>query len=282
MPSRKLANAQPGFSLVELLVVISIVSVLVALLLPAVQASREASRKISCASRIRQLALGMHSFHSTHNNFPVGSLGTRYFQPHDRRQISWIAHILPFVEEMQVWNQFDLDQAYDSAANGRAAGSILPILLCPTSAGTEARTQATTGDRNNNGAWDPGDNLALTDYGGMFGAGLPNQYEFMNGVLVYEQAISDRHITDGLSQTILIGEDAGRPVTAQTEWANGQNIFDQTGPINRTRNNELWSDHPGGVHVALCDGAVAWLNETMDLSVLLAMCTRDNSDISNR
>ena len=113
----------------------------------------------------------------------------------------------------------------------------------------------------------------------MFGVGVPHLYPFMNGVMIYERAISDHEIVDGLSHTIIVGEDTGRPLNAQSEWANGQNIFDQTGPINRTRNNELFSDHPHGVHVMLADGAVRWLDESMDTGTLLRLCTRSEGDV---
>jgi len=260
---------------VELLTVVTILSLLALLLWPALQSTRESARRADCCNRLRQLGIGLHAFHAAAQEFPIGSLGTRGFHQHDRRQISWLVWLLPYVDEPVVRQQFDENQAYDSRENLAAAGTPISIMLCPSSVSVHARHNSTAVDRNGNHRWDPGDGLAFTDYGGMFGAGLPS-YPFMNGLMLYEDAVSDRDIDDGLSRTILVGEDAGRPLNTQSEWANGQNVFDQTGPINRTRHNELFSDHPGGVHVVFADGSVRWLSQLIDTPTLLSLCARSD------
>ena len=268
-----------GMTLLELLVVIAMIGVLTALLLPALQGVRESARRTDCAHRLHQLAIAMQAFHSVTQEFPIGSQGTRFVHPSDRRQISWVVSLLPFIEAHHAESRFDTLYAFDSEENRPAAGTYLSILRCPSSMTADTRPSRDTGDRNRNGRWDPGDNLAFTDYGGMFGVGIPHLYPFMNGVMLYERAIADHEIVDGTSHTIIVGEDAARPLNAQSEWANGQNIFDQTGPINRTRNNELFSDHPQGVHVMLADGAVRWLDESIDTGTLLRLCTRSEGDV---
>lgn len=266
-----------GFTLLELLVVVAMMAVLIALLLPATQAAREAARRTQCANHLRQLTLAVHGFTTAMREFPIGSQGTRHFHPTDQRQLSWIVGILPYVEALDVADRFDPKFAYDSVENRLAAGVVLPLFLCPT-ASTILRPGTTTGDRNHNAIWDPGDDLAFTDYGGMFGAGTP-EYRFRNGMMIYDEAIRERDVTDGLSHTILIAEDVGRPLQMQSEWANGQNIFDQTGAINRTRNNEIWSDHAGGAFVVMAGGEARWCQQSMATQVLLNLCTRDQGEV---
>ena len=131
-------------------------------------------------------------------------------------------------------------------------------------------------------AWDPGDDLAYTDYGGLYGVSYPTP-EILpehEGVMIYERAIAPRDIPDGLSKTALIGECTGRDERFASEWANGQNIFDQTHNrgINDSQDNELWSDHPGGVQVVYCDGHAEFWPRTLDQTALLAMLTRRGHD----
>jgi prepilin-type processing-associated H-X9-DG protein len=87
-------------------------------------------------------------------------------------------------------------------------------------------------------------------------------------------------VTDGLSHTALVAECTGRDATYQSEWANGQNIFDQwhTTGINRSQDNEIWSDHPGMAGMVFCDGHVAFVQESIDQAVLLALLTRAAGD----
>src|SRR5262249_19079311 len=157
---------------------------------------------------------------------------------------------------------------YNSAENRAAAGTIIPLYLCPSTAWLAAdRTGPTTGDINGNGHWDPGDDLAFTDYGGSFGfSGLERPY--MNGVLIYERAVAIAQITDGTSHTLIVLEDTGRGAAFDGQWANGENVFDTSGPINdrslpsyRWQDNEPWSDHPLGINALFCDGSVRFLLE---------------------
>ncbi len=168
-----------------------------------------------------------------------------------------------------------------------AAGTVIATFLCPSTAWLASdRTGPTTGDRNGNGVWNTGDDLAFTDYGGNFGfSGLSKPY--MNGVLVYEIAIPIRKITDGTSHTIIVAEDTGRGASFDGQWANGENIFDTSGPINDRslptylwQNNEIWSDHPLGALTLFCDGSVRFLFEETDLSTLAALCTRASDEVN--
>jgi prepilin-type N-terminal cleavage/methylation domain-containing protein/prepilin-type processing-associated H-X9-DG protein len=277
-----------AFTLIELLVVLAIIGVLVALLLPAVQAAREAARRTACQNNLRQIGIGLHNYHAARREFPIGCIGCTAAGAVNGvfRQIAWSAYVLPYIEEKQAWEMFDVTQPYNSAANRAAGSTIIPIYLCPSTVTAPQRNGPTTGDVNGNGQWDPGDDLAYIDYGGMFGhppyATGPDNLLLGTGVMIYERAISAKQITDGLSQTIMVGEDSGRSGVGSNNgtWADGQNIFDvgDKGAINKMQSNELWSDHKGGVNTAFCDGSAHFLSETIDLKVLYALCTRDQGD----
>ena len=93
-----------GFTLVELLVVIAIIGMLIALLLPAVQAAREAARRMSCSNNEKQIVLAMHNYHDTFKTFPWGARGSTYG--------TWAIHLLPYIEQSAIASQFDWDQEF--------------------------------------------------------------------------------------------------------------------------------------------------------------------------
>ena len=265
--------ARPAFSLVELLVVIAIVGALLALLLPAVQAAREASRRNACANHLRQIGVALSNYHGAHNGLPVGCVDRK------GRRISWNVFVLPQLEQAELASAFDFNQPALGDANRPVTSRVLDVFLCPSVA-TYAydRSGPVSGDVNGNGTLDAGEGLALTDYGGMFGAARTKP--FMNGVLVWDRAIRLRDVTDGAARTIAVAEDSGRGPSMDGQWANGENIFDQFGPINATLDNEMWSDHPGGAHAVYCDGSVHFLSAELDLEALFALCTRDGGELT--
>jgi prepilin-type N-terminal cleavage/methylation domain-containing protein/prepilin-type processing-associated H-X9-DG protein len=272
---RRASDGSPrGFTLVELLVVISIIGVLLALFLPAIQATRETARRTVCANNLRQIGIGMLAHHNAQQHFPVG-LSDRVTAANPAgRQLAWSIFLLPFIEERSAWRLFNLNLSYSNAANLPSTTQIVPTYLCPSAARLGANrigglTGTPTQPRAN---W-----LGCTDYGGMFGwtgAG----YSFMNGVMIWEQPTAISQITGGTSHVILVAEDSGRDYTTYGQWANGMNIFDQTGPINVQQWSEMWSDHPGGAQVVLCDGSVHFAADTISTTVLAPLCTRDGGN----
>ncbi len=118
---------------------------------------------------------------------------------------------------------------------------------------------------------------ACSDYGGMFGAGLLLPYA--NGTMLYDRSIAIRQISDGTSHTIIVAEDTGRGNNMDGEWADGENIFDQTVQINQLQDNELWSDHPSGAQALMCDGSVRFLADTIAASLLSTLCTRAGGEL---
>jgi hypothetical protein len=259
--------------LVELLVVIAIIGLLVALLLPAIQASRESGRRGQCANNLRQIGVALLAYHDARDSFPPGCVEPA------RRRIAWSLLVLPYLEESATYELYDQHSLYYAAANRRATSVVISVYLCPTTVRlTRARDGNTSGDVNRNGQYDPGDYMAMTDYGGMFG--WASATPFANGVLVYDEPVSLRQVTDGSSHTILVAEDTGRGTTMNGPWADGENIFDAGLAINTLQNNELWSDHPESAQVLLCDGSARFLSEDLDLAVLAALCTRAGNEVS--
>jgi prepilin-type N-terminal cleavage/methylation domain-containing protein len=199
-----------GFTMVELLVVIAIVGILVFLLLPAVQAARESSRRSSCANRLNQIGVALHHFHDAHNKLPP----SRY----RNGSPTWFAIILPFIEgqsEMRLW---DFEQLFYAAENKRASETDLSIYRCPSRQGPMLAYSAFSdaGPTNSRGA--------VGDYAGNAGnnegGGIQYWYPTANGTSITAEVFFDkptgrikwkfnvsfRMITDGLSNTFLAGE----------------------------------------------------------------------------
>ena len=312
MPLR-LASRRVGFTLIELLVAIAIIAVLIALLLPAVQAAREAARRIQCANNLRQLGLGMHNAHSSLGSFPMNETKpvARY----------WGAQIIPYLEQTNVFNLYNLDVAYNVSANSTAVGVPLGVYMCPSTpesprmnptfvaklgpgetekwSAAVADYAASTGIRSN--LWSPPSIMA--------GATAPNT----DGVLAGNNSKGDRRhvgeILDGTSNTVMLMESAGRPQVWRTGWkmvpgsgtttGNGSplcgwaevNAFNAYGydrggvvdkgpcAVNCSNKYAVYAFHPGGANVVMADGSTRFLKETISIDVFAALMTRAGGEI---
>ncbi len=262
-------------SLVELLVVIAVIGMMVATLLPAVQAAREAARRAECQNNLRQIGVALHLFHDVRRCLPVGCTDKRVAKTNPNgRQFAWSADILPHLEEASLWKQIDYSVPYDSAVNATAAATVLKVYLCPSTARLAVgRAGALVNDATGTTPYV----AAAIDYSGIYGAAQVSPAA--NGVFLYDHAVKFTDITDGTSFTLALAEDAGRGWTMDGEWINGENIYDVSNLINAQQNNEIWSDHPGGAMVLWCDGGSTLMSQTTDVTVLKSICTRAGGEM---
>ena len=276
-------------TLVELMVVIAIIGVLVALVLPAVQAARESARRSQCQSNLRQISIAMHMHASAHGTFPVGCLGNRgdftVSPPVPARFLSWCVPLLTFLEEDALAATIDLSLPSYHLANKPAAGTMLPALLCPSTLADPLLNDLADPLRQTKGLWK---GAAFTDYAGIYGVEGPSRarddagaiqtiHDNSLGVLIYDEPVAPREVIDGLSKTACVAETVVRR-QIESEWINGQNIFaqDESTPINvrRPAGNEIGSPHAGGALVAFCDGHIEFVAESIEQDVLNAMLTK--------
>jgi prepilin-type N-terminal cleavage/methylation domain-containing protein/prepilin-type processing-associated H-X9-DG protein len=250
-----------GFTLVELLVVIAIIGILLGLLLPAVQMAREAARRGSCLNNLRQMGVGLHNYHNNFNAFPPGGVEPRTPAKPNGRQLAWSYFLLPYVEQLPLFQRIDSTKAFDAPENAAAASIVLPLYICPSVPPRETSSTA----------------RAICHYGGIYGERITGPNNPPKGVMLYDQPVRIPEIRDGTSHTIIISEDSN---FADGQWINGRNIFDQAFAINQAPafENDIRSEHPGGANALFCDGSVHFLTETMELSTLAAVCTRNRGD----
>lgn len=201
-----MSTKRHGFTLVELLVVIAIIGVLVALLLPAIQAAREAARRTQCVNNLKQIGLSLHLFHDANNKLPP----SRYLDDYP----SWLVLILPFIEGSSEYDAWNFEQSYYHPDNAIARQAALAVYACPS---RREPTVTVDADRDNSG--DPHFSGGVSDYAGNAGNGARNFWvPGSNGTIIvpdtwdnppdnkWHSDVSFRSITDGLSETILAGE----------------------------------------------------------------------------
>jgi prepilin-type N-terminal cleavage/methylation domain-containing protein/prepilin-type processing-associated H-X9-DG protein len=234
-----------AFTLVELLVVIAIIGVLVALLLPAVQSAREASRRMQCSNNLKQLALGIHSFHDTNNIFPFNYqlIGINAWEAASAHYA-----ILPYIEQGTVHSQFRIPttakagQAMGTAPAGAVGDATmwsqswngpmnvrLKVFICPSSTKLPTRAQVSWGGPGCNYGWCTGSRVQVVWVG-----------EAFNGIIAYQHQRRMKDVTDGLSNTVLASEFlGGRGQNSGVATYPFDVFYAGDGPFNAVRNKDF-------------------------------------------
>jgi prepilin-type N-terminal cleavage/methylation domain-containing protein len=287
-----------AFTLVELLVVIAIIGILVALLLPAIQAAREAARRSMCQNNVKQLLTGMHLFVDSYKEFPAGIEPGYTRDAKTNFMHSWVPYVLPYIEEQAIHDQYRFDKPWaDPLTNSyitRRPESVhqFAMLICPT-------TQVEVKGRNDYAAiCGPGNYTDLQgktyveDWypGAAWSLGIlitvPAPHPDNPGLV--NSRIKLAQIEDGTAYSVLLGECAGRDVNlkpGQTPsstlfWANGDHAFAHHQPIiNDSPVDELYSDHPGGLHLGMADASVRFLNEDTPKRIIDFLATRAKGEV---
>lgn len=299
--SARASRNRGGFTLVELLVVITIVGVLIGLLLPAIQAAREAARRSACLGHCNQLATALQSYESQHGEFPAGA---RAHRQQNVVSSSWHVAVLPYLEQRELYERIapDADGGVGPDGHNMSVHAV-PGFHCPSA------EEPFVDLIHKNGS----------NYVGVAGAGAGDERLdledvscgdlFTDGVLGYGDAHSVADITDGASNTVVLGE----RVYLLEEWTYGakwrgeppdticvgaiKNLqyplnanLDRVGyyvrdpsapPVQRRmlRNDLLFgSEHPGGANFALADGSARFLVDDGDFTILQDLVSRNGGE----
>ncbi|MCG6157246.1 DUF1559 family PulG-like putative transporter [Rubinisphaera margarita] len=296
-----------GFTLVELLTTIGIVSILIALLLPAVQQARESARRTQCGSQLRQIGIALHNYHSAHNVFPPGGVALDHEVPivvclssesygaidvwadaaagPGSQGSSWMLQILPYIERSDLYDRWDYTTSV--IGNRAVAETDIPFFYCPSRrSGLRPQDLPIMFEM-----WEKGG----TDYGGCLGGcngyhncGSKETWQVSDGrrgggpckgVFGVNRATGFQHITDGTSNTIMLGElqrfDEGpEQLSSRDGWAVGaasthfSTCSDQCKGPNSAHFEEPGSEHPGGCQVAMADGSVRFISNQTSVKLL--------------
>jgi prepilin-type N-terminal cleavage/methylation domain-containing protein/prepilin-type processing-associated H-X9-DG protein len=291
---RRIQHRLIGMTLVELLVVISILGILIGLLLPAVQAARESARLAQCANNIRQLALATHSFHSAQGTLPPCRIAAHH--------PTWQYLILPYIELSNLeWEGATHRSMYKMPVEKRTF--VVPLFICPT----RNRDSAIVTLRADRADFLPGREYyegSVCDYAGCKGAREPGETYTGRNVLkqngtithgVYDQfpgnaeqvtgwrgVVELADIEDGTSRTLMIGE-LGKTRVQQMHAFNGDKSGGEwlgiLNPLTTGDDRGFGSDHPEIINFAFADGSVRRLSAEAEIELLESLATRAGGEL---
>lgn len=289
-------NRFSAFTLVELLVVLTVIGILLAILLPAAQMVRESARRTQCANQLRQQGTAVTHYEGAHRKYPPG-----FIWP-DRTL--WQAYLLPYVEQNNLYETLEFGNPYDSGPNAIACGTTLSVFQCPTAGDLTKIDFEGVNNRSPSTYLACGSGTAVAETGtGELLGGL-NQ----NGCFFQNSKLKNRDISDGTSQTIMIGEslfladvigidNQGDP-QAIDHWYIGStdNLIEKNAseclgstavPINAFKTEldierkeiSYSSYHPGGAQFVFMDGHIEILSPSVNARIYSAFGTRNGKEI---
>lgn len=282
-----------GFTLVELLVVIAIIGVLVGLLLPAVQAAREAARRMQCTNHLRQLGLAVHNYESANRRLPSGWIASN---AHGEPGWGWAAALLPYMEGNNLHRQIDFGRPIADAQHAAVRTTVVPTFLCPSDTGPNLfEIAAGDGHDHDHTAFsvDQGAHklfqVSKSNYVGMFGTFEIEDAPYRGDGMFYGNShIKFSDVIDGLSNTLMSGERSSRlggslwqgNISAAAEpHARILGVADH-GPNDPHAHFEDFSSyHTGGVNFMRADVSVSFISDSIDVGVYQAMATRAGGEV---
>jgi prepilin-type N-terminal cleavage/methylation domain-containing protein/prepilin-type processing-associated H-X9-DG protein len=302
-----------AFTLIELLVVIAIIAVLVGLLVPAVQKVRESANRVSCQNNLKNLGLAIHNYHSALGELPPARVGRDAYA-------TWPVLVAPYIEGQNWSNLWDVTRIYQQQPNALSQTATLPVFFCPTRRGP----MISPADQNGVSGADGNGHLegACGDYACCDGNGYERNTKLAKGAMISSRVVnpnvgdnnpyparilsfrsrtSFKSITDGLSNTLLIGEKHVRPdhlseagdgdnayysgYDYTTAQRSGGYYYDSSGvrqnkplmnPTDAASTIRFGSTHPGICNFVFCDGSVHALPVNIDIEVLCSLAVRDD------
>lgn len=269
-----------AFTLVELLVVIAIIGVLIGLLLPAVQAAREAARRMSCSNNMVQITLAVHHFEFNMERLPDGVTGDEGPIRNEAgagNHLGWMSRILPYIEQQHAFERMDFGKGAYDAENAEVRSLQVPTYRCPSNPMNYGR--------------DLSPRVGTSDYAGCHHDVEAPIDDDNNGIFFLNSSLRFAQITDGSSNTILIGETPG-DVDA-LGWITGTRAtLRNTGTFEDIRIDELTSRelgalevggydsyHAGGGNFAFADGSVRFLTHNIEPEILQYMGNRADGEL---
>jgi prepilin-type N-terminal cleavage/methylation domain-containing protein/prepilin-type processing-associated H-X9-DG protein len=284
-----------AFTLVELLVTIAIIGVLIALLLPAVQAAREAARRCSCRSNLKQIGLAVQNYQSAQGHLPPPKAGNVQFSTLG----STLVLLLPYLEQSAMFARYDLAKPADDPINLPITGSPVEVYLCPSMVLPRAVPERGCGEVLGPGSY-------VISSRSEYGLHTRLDGAFANPEPDGAYSLDVRHITDGLSNTLLVGEvnygheaflwqdcdAAGTTKWGDQTWAGGYwalawghmsakrpHLYNNSSTFFDPDSKRTFrSDHPGGVQFVMLDGSVQFLSNDSDPSVRVSLVTREGGE----
>jgi len=297
-----------GLTLIEILVVITIIGVLLALLLPAVQAAREAGRRTQCANNLHQVGIAIHGYHAAHRCFPPGKITVGPWI-NCVNYTSWPIAILPYLERNDLYREYHQDKANEAPENALVREGVVTTYVCPND-DTAGRLESPGSGPGNKIAYRGGSYRGMSgrsDGRGWWDANWdtiendPLPKDWIGVFHVVGRGNLDCEsldkIRDGASNTLMVGESYTRTHTDRgTFWAYSYTCYnagsatplpqtliadydacinagDRTSYHDNACKRAWGSFHPGGLHFANCDGSVHLVNQEIDLETFCQLAT---------